>query len=86
MKFKKKPVVIDALQFDGTLSGVHVIEAAFPTLKTLGMTSNIHSGKVSSWRINGGQHARPEDWIITCKPGEHYVCDPAIFATNYERA
>jgi len=90
MKFKKKPVAVEAIQWDGTLSGVREIEAAFPTLITFSMTSHPPSDKVSSWWIAagvaGGQKARPEDWIIACTSGEHHVCAPAIFATNYERA
>ncbi len=89
MKFRKKPVVIDAIQWDGTLSGVRAIEAALPTLQTLALTSHEERNMASGWRIGtleGGHEVTPGDWIITGIKGEHYPCKPDIFAATYDPA
>jgi len=89
MKFIKKPVFIDATQWDGTLSGVHQIQASLPTLVTIGLSSHSTRNTVSEWRIGtleGGHIVSPGDWIITGVKGEHYPCKPDIFALTYEPA
>ena len=77
MKFRKKPVVIDATQWNK--DGDH--PAVF-----------IHRDGGAVW-VNGqaycetleGRHlVTPGDWIITGVKGEHYPCKPDIFALTYE--
>ena len=87
MKFRKKPVVIDAIQWDGTLSGLRAIEAVLPTIDTRGVTAHPPSNTVSWWRIGtleGGHDVISGDWIITGVKGEHYACKPDIFKATYE--
>lgn len=74
MKFRKKPVVIEATQWfkdgdhpavmQGTLSGMVVF-----FIETLEGEHLVTSG----------------DWIITGVKGEHYPCKPDIFEMTYER-
>ena len=88
-KFRKKPVVIEAVQWDGTLSGARAIEAALRTLQTLALTFHPPSNRVSYWKIGtleGGHVVSPGDWIITGVKGEHYPCKPDIFAATYDPA
>ena len=72
MKFRKKPVVIEATQW--FKMGDHdkvVIHEVFqiPVCFTL-----------------EGYHAvTPGDWIITGVKGEHYPCKPDIFEMTYEK-
>jgi len=77
MKFRKKPVVIDATQWNK--DGDH--PAVF-----------IHRDGGHVW-VNGqaycetleGRHlVTPGDWIITGVKGEHYPCKPDIFDMTYE--
>lgn len=73
MKFRKKPVVIEATQWfkhgdhpdvvPGTLSGMPV-----NVVRTL----------------EGDMFVSPGDWIITGVKGEHYPCKPDIFEATYE--
>jgi len=89
MKFRKKPVVIEATQWDGTLSGLRAIEVALPTIDTRAVTAHPPSNTVTQWRIGtleGGHDVSPGDWIITGVKGEHYPCKPDIFAATYEPA
>ena len=88
MKFRKKPVVIEATHWDGTLSGLRAIEVALPTIDTRAVTAHPPSNTVTRWRIGtleGGHEVTPGDWIITGVKGEHYPCKPDIFAATYER-
>jgi len=70
MKYRKKPVVIEATQWFkmGDHSAVVYNHNSVPTIKTL-----------------EGEHiVIPGDWIITGVKGEHYPCKPDIFAMTYE--
>lgn len=90
MKFRKKPVVIEALQWDGNLRAM---------LEFLGCGSDEHSctdGKnfsISHGKVEGGlviktlegEHlASIGDWIIKGIEGEFYPCKPSIFLATYE--
>ena len=72
MKFKKKPVVIEATQW--FKHGDH------PEVKPLyGFTGK---GWIST--LEGGHEVTPGDWIITGVKGEHYPCKPEIFEMTYD--
>jgi hypothetical protein len=75
MKFRKKPVVIEAIQW--FKMGDH------PEVKRL-----VPNDPVSGWieTLEGGHIVTPGDWIITGVKGEHYPCKPDIFEMTYEVA
>jgi hypothetical protein len=88
MKFRKKPVVIEATQWDGTYLHAKQLEKELG-LNTSGMTSHPPSNSVSWWKIStleDGHVVSPLDWIITGVKGEHYPCKPEIFEMTYEKA
>lgn len=84
MKFRKKPVVIEAWQFEAVefmpqptwlhdaivRGGVYFQggETPYYTIKTL----------------EGKMRANPGDWIIRGVKGELYPCKPDIFEATYE--
>ena len=74
-KFRKKPVVIEAVQFFKLGDHPAVIEdTSSPTgygLHTLEHTGIKHEVTVG-------------DWIITGVAGEVYACKPDIFSATYE--
>lgn len=72
MKFRKKPVVIEATQWfkDGDHTAVWADFAGNGFIDTL----------------EGAHMVTPGDWIITGVMGEHYACKPDIFEMTYERA
>lgn len=82
MKFRKKPIVIDAEQF-------------IPEKNVLGkMSSNIltvYRDEVHSetgWMIStleGTMEVTPNDWIIVGVNGEVYPCKPDIFEKTYDK-
>lgn len=78
MKFRKKPVVIDAVQFKGDpIEGV-----CFETENLLGC----FAGGPHVHTLEGWLKVTLDDWIITGVKGEHYPCKPDIFEATYEPA
>jgi len=86
MKFRKKPVVIEAIQWDGTWEDVSRIKeftngAAFERHDLDGKRSYLYIKTLE------GEHiASPKDWIIKGVQGEFYPCKPDIFDATYEPA
>jgi len=70
MKFRKKPVVIEATQWfkDGDHPAVRHRERGYGAIYTL---EGVHTVK-------------PGDWIITGVKGEFYPCKDEIFKMTYE--
>ncbi|KKN71184.1 hypothetical protein LCGC14_0423470 [marine sediment metagenome] len=84
MKFRKKPIVIEAMQTDGTI----------PTANAIRAWSNdqvrdhwIGGGRGVAFNVptlEGTMLASPGDWIIRGIHGEYYPCKPEIFAATYD--
>lgn len=74
MKYRKKPVVIEAVQWFQEGDHPAVIEP--PAGPKVGF------GWVPT--LEGGHIVTPGDWIITGVKGEHYPCKPDIFEATYE--
>jgi hypothetical protein len=87
-KFRKKPVVVEAVQFDHSpQSALDVIEWA----KQYGVTiicrhDGMESHEVVIPTLEGDMTASPGDWVIRGVRGEFYPCKPDIFAATYESA
>jgi len=85
MKFRKKPVVIEAMQFTG--ENHHEIHDVF----VAGMNETPFSfrpdePKMRIHTLEGVMTADAGDWIIRGVKGEIYPCKPDIFAATYEEA
>lgn len=77
MKFRKKPVVIEAIQFDGTIQSVE-------SLNIPELSQDLGSRTIQIATLEGVMTAQPGDWIIRGINGEYYPCKPDIFAATYE--
>ncbi len=78
--YRKKPVVIEAVQFTGDASAPEIMALDLgcehdPALGTDVML--IHT-------LEGTMRADPGDWIIRGVKGEIYPCKPDIFAATYD--
>src|SRR3954469_14238919 len=77
-KYRKKPVVIEAVQFRGQFT------------KEIGdflVGTTIKSGccgQLDIKTLEGWHHVSIGDWIIRGVKGDHYPCKPDIFAATYE--
>ena len=82
MKFRKKPVVIEACQWTGDLDALRAWSAPlsppFP--------GGVVSGTLLIETPEGEMVANVGDWIIRGVKGEFYPCKPDIFAATYEGA
>lgn len=79
MKYRKKPVVIEAVQFTGDNS----IEIA-KFMKANEHTESFLDDKIKIPTLEGELTASPMDWIIKGVNGEFYPCKPDIFEKTYE--
>jgi len=88
MKFRKKPVVIEAVQHTGPLSGEEPLVAFLGGEKerNIGWSYNSRTQKIGIATLEGMMHADVGDWIIRGIKGELYPCKPDIFAATYEPA
>ena len=93
MKFRKKPVVIEATQWfkNGDHPAVR-LTSYMEVANELGTSGCSREEPYWTWQAMGmidtleGKHAVvPGDWIITGVKGEHYPCKPDIFDMTYER-
>lgn len=81
--FRKKPVVIEAIQFTGdNLYEVGEFIGGFEDEAEPGAIGDC----VLIDTMEGVMRADIGDWIIRGVKGEHYPCKPDIFAATYEPA
>jgi len=83
MKYRKKPVVVGAVQYRG-INSLPLIK------KFMGeMFSNVllrpHSEKLIIPTLEGDIEASVGDYIIKGVQGEFYPCKPDIFEQTYEK-
>lgn len=74
-KFRKKPVVITAEQFNSVTNP-----------SPFGVMSH-HGGRYVLITPNGAVQVDDDDWIIdntAMRPGDYYPCKPDVFAATYE--
>jgi hypothetical protein len=98
MKYRKKPVVIDATKWqkngdhpeDGPVAGEGAVVGRYRAPRGLAALGECQlcdwdmdaHGWIDSYE--GGHIVCPGDWIITGVEGEHYPCKPSVFAATYE--
>jgi len=77
MRYRKKPVVIDAVQFTGDLTAIQNFVG--DTVISLAGDNNIVIPT-----LEGCHLAKRGDYIIRGIKGEYYPCKPDIFEATYE--
>lgn len=91
-KFRKKPVVIEAVLWDGKLPYRSFQEV----VKMAGVSAPFYidgldrgldpTGRLAIRTLEGTMMANDGDWIIKGVNGEFYPCKPDIFEKTYEPA
>jgi hypothetical protein len=99
MRYRKKPVVIEARQLVGTPPEIHDVylwveantEGSFDPLPddetsfpTSGVSIDPATGFMLIATLEGVMTAKPGDYIIRGVQGEFYPCKPDIFEQTYE--
>lgn len=83
MKFRKKPVVIEAVQYLGMKNYVGICDFVG---KPLDMEYRETDQIIIISTLEGEMRANKGDWIIKGVNGEFYPCKPDIFEKTYEPA
>lgn len=81
MKYRKKPVVVDAVLWDETHEALNQLGDL--TEDAYGWVDANFQLHIETWE--GIMHASKGDWIIRGIQGEFYPCKPDIFEATYER-
>lgn len=92
-KYRKKPVVIEAIKFEYTQDGINTLRA-FCGEQLGPVTKERHMGALGKALIRTLEDGEKEmtakhiategDWIIKGVKGEFYPCKPDIFEATYE--
>jgi hypothetical protein len=87
VKYRKRPVEIEAVRFDGSTTQKNAIlywmdtgEYIEPSVQTRDLVN------LYIFTLEGTMTANPGDWIIRGVQGEFYPCKPDIFEATYEEA
>lgn len=78
-KFRKKPVVVEAIQYDGTKDCFLKLN-----LFTDYIIKNPEGTKIWIPTLEGDMQIKKGDWVIKGVNGEFYPCKPNIFKKTYE--
>lgn len=88
MKFRKKPVIVDAVRYEPGMEDGYACYTIFDG-RFIGYFDK--SGPLPKCNrvpaiktLEGFHEISPGDWIITGVAGERYPCKPDIFAETYE--
>lgn len=94
MKYRKKPVIVEARQWDGTASGATpIINWILENDGTATYACNAPGGcdsedeedhHLAIQTLEGVMAALPGDWIIRGVSDEFYPCKDSIFRQTYE--
>jgi hypothetical protein len=80
MRFRAKPVEVDAMLHDGSYDQAMAI-VAWSEGK---VTASNGDGTLSIETLEGTMIGQEQDWIIRGTKGEFYPCKPDIFLAKYE--
>lgn len=89
MRFRKKPVVVEASRWTKTcphpaVEGYPWRGCRYPARTVCDACGALLRDHGWVPTLEGGHVVCPGDWIITGVRGEHYPCKPDIFAETYE--
>lgn len=79
-KYRKKPIIIEAIQYTGKNRDQILIELKMPSI-----AEDLISEDLIIETLEGDMHASIGDYIIKGIKGEFYPCKPDIFEASYER-
>ncbi|WP_210729203.1 hypothetical protein [Actinomyces procaprae] len=84
-RYVKRPVIIEALRYDGTVAGSITVLDWIGDAAPDGRADN-KGGILTIHTLEGDMVASPGDWIIRGVQGEFYPCKPDIFEATYQLA
>ncbi len=82
-RYRKKRIVIDAVQFTGSNRKEIVSFIEGPGF-AFRIPAESEMYELQIFTLEGTMTARPGDWVIRGVKGEYYPCKPDIFEETYE--
>lgn len=82
MKYKKKPVIIEAIQFEDTDERIYELSEFMGGVRVNYEDNNPY---IPIETLEGTMRASVGDYIIKGVNGEFYPCKPDIFEKTYEK-
>lgn len=83
MKYRKKPVVIEAIQYQRE-ENIHAVMDFFGDGNGRELLFDAQKNEYFIRTLEGDMYLTKGDWIIRGVKGEYYPCKPDIFAQTYE--
>jgi hypothetical protein len=90
-QFRKKPVVIEAIQFTQSMLESYFFDGGELAPGLCVSSSTLHPGDRKIWSFRAGvktlegfMQAEIGDWIVKGVKGEFYPCKPDIFEMTYD--
>ena len=85
-KFRKKPVVVEAIQFDGSKTQAVELQRRWPgqRIRLPEQEDGYFPGWLEIETLAGAVRCDAGDWIVQGVKGELYPCKPDIFEATYE--
>jgi hypothetical protein len=86
-RYRKRPVEVEAMRFDGTNATdiIDWVNAHVPEDDDPAMWED-DGPSIQIMTLEGTMRADAGDWIIKGVKGEFYPCKPDIFEATYERS
>ena len=81
-KFRKKPIIIEAVQFTGTSESIDQIDQLMGIINDIDLTGG--KARIAIETKEGIMTAQIGDYVIKGIAGEFYPCKPDIFEKTYE--
>ena len=90
MKYRKKSVVVEAMQFDAE-EWIYRRKEAFPMVESLPVISGSTLGAYFRYQpvirtLEGDMAVSHDDYIVKGVQGEFYLCKPDVFESTYDLA
>lgn len=82
-KFRRKPVVMEAIQYTGGIMGFHAIHE-FVGKALIPYILDPSKGDLGIETLEGVMNVSVGDWIVKGVKGEFWPVKPDIFAQTYE--
>ena len=85
MKYRKKPVVIEAMQYNASNSRESVMQWIYDNGGKCYLVKSINDSSIYIETLEGTMKADLNDYVIKGINGELYPCKPDIFEKTYEK-
>lgn len=82
--FRKKPVVVEAMQYPGLADDMDASWAVVDWIKANG-GETARRGDLYIKTLHGEARVEPGDWVIRGAQGDFWPCKPDIFEDSYEQ-